>query len=336
MPRCSKKYGFFIPLALMLLQYNVMVAVPVSKAAVMTADSLPVPGLIIQLFSDPIVSSDSTSVIPFTRAGNLILVSGRADSTVGNFILDTGAPNLVLNLTYFRSYPAITSSDTENSGISGSVSGRIQVHIDQFAFGNIRYHKVEADLANLGQIENSKGVKILGLLGIQLFRQFEMIIDYEKNLQYLHLIKKKEAKTYKSEMLADTSAYSDLPIDIIDNKIITKIEVAGKKLRFIIDCGAEANLLDSRLPNSVFDNVEIGRKVLLRGAHDKKTEALYGSLNNMKIGNSNISSLPVVITNLEKSCLSYISCTDGILGFDFLSMHKIGFNFVKRRMYIWK
>ena len=195
---------------------------------------------------------------------------------------------------------------------------------------------MEADLANLGQIENSKGVKILGLLGIQLFRQIERIIGYDKSMLYLHLIKKKESKTYKSDMLEDTSAYSELPIEIVDNKIITKLEVAGKKLRFIIDCGAETNLLDSRLPNSVFDNVEIGRKVLLRGAHDKKTEALYGNLNNMKIGNTSISSLPVVITNLEKSCLSYISCTDGILGFDFLSMHKIGFNFVKRRMYIWK
>ncbi len=319
-----------------MLQYNISHAIPVAETGATPVDSLPVPGFDIQLFFDPIVSSDSTSVIPFTRAGNLILVPGRADSTVGNFILDTGAPNLVLNLTYFRSYPAITSSDTENSGISGSVSGRIQVHINQFAFGNIRYHKVEADLANLGQIENSKGVKILGLLGLQLFRQFEMIIDYEKNLLYLHLVKKKEAKTYKSDMLQDTSAYSELPIDIIENKIITKLEIAGKKLRFIIDCGAETNLLDSRLPNSVFDNVEIGRKVILRGAHDKKTEAFYGNLSNMKIGNTSIASLPVVITNLEKSCLSYVSCTDGILGFDFLSMHKIGFNFVKRRMYIWK
>ena len=299
-------------------------------------DSLLPPKLAVHLFSDPIVSSDSTSVIPFTRAGNLILIQARADSIVGNFILDTGAPNLVLNMTYFRSYAAITSSDQEQTGLSGSASSRVQVHIDEFSFGNIRYNRVDADLTNLGQIENSKGVKILGLLGLQLFRQFELIIDYEKSLIYLHLISKKETKTYKSELLNDTSAYSIVPFEIRDNKIITKLEIAGKKLRFIIDCGAETNLLDSRLPDNIFENVEIGRRVILRGADDKKTEALYGNLNNMMIGNQQISSLPILITNLQKSCLSYISCTDGILGFDFLSLHKIGFNFVKRKMYIWK
>jgi hypothetical protein len=35
-------------------------------------------------------------------------------------------------------------------------------------------------------------------------------------------------------------------------------------------------------------------------------------------------------------CDSYNNCLDGMLGFDFLSLHKIGFNFVNRKMYIWK
>jgi len=46
--------------------------------------------------------------------------------------------------------------------------------------------------------------------------------------------------------------------------------------------------------------------------------------------------MPFIITNLEKTCLADASCIDGILGFDFLSLHKIGFNFVKNKMYIWK
>lgn len=290
-----------------------------------------------RFFPDPIITTDSSScIIPFTRAGNLILIAARVDSVMGNFILDTGAPNLVLNITYFRDYPVTASSDQEQSGISGSASPRLQTEINQLTLGPVKYKKVEADLINLGHIENNKGVKILGLLGLQLFRQFEMIIDYEKSVILLHLISKKESKTYQHELLSDTSLYSTVPFDITDNKIITKLEIAGKKLRFIIDCGAETNLLDSRLPDKIFENVIIGRRVKLTGANDKKIEALYGDLNNMKIGNQDIGTLPVLITNLEKSCLSYISCTDGILGFDFLSLHKIGFNFVNRKMYIWK
>src|SRR6185369_8472349 len=107
----------------------------------------------------------------------------------------------------------------------------------------------------------------------------------------------------------------------------------GKRLRFIIDTGAESNVLDSRLPNKIFDNVVISRRVLLKGSGDKKVDALYGDMKEMRIGNQNYSMLPVLITNLEKMCYSYDTCLDGILGFDFLSLHKIGFNFVTNKMY---
>ncbi|MBK6379609.1 MAG: retropepsin-like domain-containing protein [Chitinophagaceae bacterium] len=121
-----------------------------------------------------------------------------------------------------------------------------------------------------------------------------------------------------------------------NNKIVTRTIIAGKKLRLIIDTGAESNMLDSRLPNKVFENVEVLRRIKLTGAGDKKVEALYGNLNNLSIGDQNTGSLPVIITNLEKTCLVDNECFDGILGFDFLSLHKIGFNFVNNKMFIWK
>lgn len=296
------------------------------------------PGKInLALFPDPIVTSDSVScTIPFSRAGNLILIKAKADTIEGNFILDTGAPHLVLNITYFRDYPATAITDVEQGGVTGTEQGAFKTTVSKLSFGTINYSNTEADLLNLGHIENSKGVKILGLLGMQLFKQFEMIIDYENNLIHLHLINKKEEKTYQSELLKDAATYNTLPITIIEDKIIANTELAGKKLRLLIDCGAETNVLDSRLPNKILENVVISRRVMLNGSGTQKVEALYGDIKNLTIGGENIASLPVIITNLEKTCLSYISCIDGILGFDFLSLHKIGFNFVKRKMYIWK
>src|ERR1043165_8521915 len=72
--------------------------------------------------SHPFTKDDSSSVeIPFIRAGNLILIQAKADTLDGNFILDTGAPKLVLNTTYFREYPSISdhSSNEESGGITG-------------------------------------------------------------------------------------------------------------------------------------------------------------------------------------------------------------------------
>jgi hypothetical protein len=294
-------------------------------------------GASITIFSEAVATDSSTFIVPFNRAGNLILVKATADSTEGSFILDTGCPHLVLNLTYFRQYPTTYAQDEEKTGMTGSVSTTVvQTMIKNFRFGDMSYYRLEADLVNLGHIENSKGVKILGLLGMQLLRQFEMIIDFEKNLIYLHRVARKEASTYRHEMLKDDSLYHTVPIELTDDRIIVKSEMAGKKMKLIIDSGAESNILDSRLPDKVFENVSITGKVMLAGAGSTKVEALTGDVQHLKIGSQDIASLPVLITNLEKTCFSYGGCVDGVLGFDFLSLQKIGFNFVTRKMYIWK
>jgi Aspartyl protease len=285
--------------------------------------------------SDPVIRMDSPScVIPFIRAGNLILIKAKVDTVEGNFILDTGAPDLVLNMTYFRHYPS-RNTEGDEGGITGAVRGQQGTTVEKFSLGPIGYYHVEADRIDLGHIENNKGIKILGLLGMQLFTRFEMIIDYEKQVIYLHLIGNKEATVYRSDLLKDGTAYHEFPIDLTDYKIIVHTEMAGKKLLFLVDFGAESNVLDSRLSNKIFENVTVTRRVLLSGSGTKKVEALYGSLKNLKIGGRDLGELPVLITNLENMCSSYNHCLDGMLGFDFLSLHKIGFNFVRHKMYIW-
>lgn len=288
--------------------------------------------------ADPVVTSDSANcTIPFSRAGNLIIIKAKIDTIEGNFVLDTGAPNLILNMTYFRDYPAAHYSQDEPGGITGTVSSTFPANISNLSFGPVKYYKLEADRINLGHIEDSKGIKILGLLGLQLFKQFEMIIDYEKRLIYLHLITRKERGiACHSPLLKDTAAYSTCPVTIMENKLLTFGYMPGKKLTFVIDTGAETNVLDSRLPNKVFENISITRRIMLAGTGSKKIEALYGFMKVIKIGKQDLTTLPILVTNLEKMCDSYNRCIDGILGFDFLSLQKIGFNFVSGKMYIWK
>jgi len=240
----------------------------------------------------------------------------------------------VLNITYFRNYHSTPADD--RNGIAGGISSAVQTTVPDFSFGSKHFYQTAADLISLGHIEDAKKVKVLGLIGVAFFTRAEMIIDYEKSLIYLHFLPSKKADNYKTEMLKDSSAYSTVPIDIIENKIVAYTQLAGRKLKFIIDTGAESNVLDTRLPNKVFENVTITRRTSITGAGNKKIEALYGDIKNMKMGTQDIGSLPVIVTNLENACISSICCVDGMLGFDFLSLHKIGFNFVKHQMYIWK
>lgn len=287
--------------------------------------------------NDPVVITDSANCkIPFSRVGNLIIIRAKADTLEGNFIFDTGAPGLVLNLTYFRNYSTVDHNTDVQGGITGSVESGGHIEMDSFSFAPVRYFKLEADRINLGHIENSKGIKILGLLGMQLFKKFEIIIDYENSVIYMHLVTKKDGRNYKSELLKDTSQYVETAIDFIENKLITYAYSAGKKLSFVLDTGAESNLIDSRLPDKVLDGVTVSRRIFITGTGSARVEALSGSMNMIKIGDYDVNHLPVIVTNLEKLCYAYNRCLDGMLGFDFFSKQKIGFNFKKRKMYIWK
>ena len=295
----------------------------------------PVPGSLHVSF--PVAISDSSScILPFNKVGNLIVIKARVDTLEGNFILDTGAPYLVLNLTYFRDYPVTTISDGEQTSIAGGGALLTKTSIKELSFGALQFFRMEADLANLGNIENAKGIKVLGLLGVELFKQCEMVIDFEKSLIYLHRIRKKEAGSCVQDLLKDTALYRTFPIEFINNRIVIASEIAGKKIKFIIDCAAESNILDSRLPNNIFELVTINRRVKLTGPGDRKIDALYGSLSELKMGSRQINNLPVIVLNLEYTCFAEGNCGDGVLGFDFLSQQKIGFNFVTRKMYIWK
>lgn len=334
---CLRLHSTLLLLACILTSWKTM-AVPIADKNGWPDSSLQLnPFKPTDPISDPIVRSDTSScVIPFTRAGNLILIKAHIDTLVGNFILDTGAPNLILNITYFRDYATTQHHDELQTGSTGTEAAINRTLIKQFSLGTIHYSRVESDLINLGHLENSKGVKILGLIGVNLFKQCELIIDYEKSVIYLHHIKRKESATYKNEQLKDESTYNTIPFDLRDNKIITFSEMAGKKLRFVVDCGAETNLLDSRLPDKIFEQVEISGRTLLLGTGNKKVEAITGILKGLQIANQEIAPLPIIITNMEKTCFSLNGCADGVLGYEFLSLQKIGFNFVTRKMYIWK
>ncbi len=285
---------------------------------------------------DDLAEDSITFSMPFTRAGNLIIVRAKADTTEGNFILDTGCPGIVLNVTYFRDYPVTSNTNEEQTSITGSAGAAAKTEIKQFSLGKLTSQSVTADLNNLGNLENLKGIKIFGLVGISIFRKCELIIDYENNLLYIHRFGKKATDFYQDPSLKNTITYNTVPFEIKLDKIVIVSFIGDKKIRFMIDSGAETNLIDSRLPDKVFDNLEILKRVQLNGVGAKKVEAVYGNLTNLTVAGQPAGVMPFVVTNLEKTCLGDNSCIDGILGFDFLGLHKIGFNFVTNKMYIFK
>lgn len=276
---------------------------------------------------DPTANCDYQEIIiPLKRAGRLLLMEGEVDGKKGNFIFDTGAPYLVLNATYFRDYDL--RNELYASGITGGKTPVMVTKVEKLQVSKLWYGDVRADVAELGHIENARGIQILGLLGLNLFKSFIMEIDLSKG--YLKLIKcDKNGET----SLSDHTQY-DLIHDLsfYDNTIFIKCQVGGKNLRFGIDTGAEINAVSSMSNKKVLETIQITGRSKLMGTGSESVEILYGSMKELFIGDISLQNMQTVITQLEDMGEAYGVSIDGMLGYEFFSRGKVILNIPKKEL----
>lgn len=278
---------------------------------------------------DPIANCESEEiVIPLKRAGKLLLIEGEVDGKKGNFIFDTGAPYLVLNATYFRDYDL--RSALYASGITGGQGAPMTTRVEKLQIKSLWYDDVNADVAELGHIENARGVQILGLMGLNLFKSFIIEIDLSKNILKLTRCNKKGETN-----VPDTAEYDLVhKLSIYNNTIFIKCEVAGKSLRFGFDTGAEINAISSFSSKKVLETIQITGRSNLVGTGSEKVEIYYGSMKELYLGELMIENMQTVITQLDDMSDAYGFAIDGMLGYELLSRGKVVINIPKNEMMI--
>lgn len=271
--------------------------------------------------------------IPIKRSQNLILLEGEIDGLTGNFILDTGAPYLVLNQTYFRDYLMI-KSEKEVAGINGGTQA-YQSRIKQLNLSGLQYEKISADIIDLSSIENSRQIKVLGLLGTQLFSRYAIFIDLQKNVLTVHLLDK------KGDLLSPNAYYENpylkMPFQYINHVIILNIGIANYRLNFAFDTAAETNVLNYKQPKAILKLLNPINRFNLTGIGGSEFEVLYARINEMQVDTRIFTGNRFLVTNLSKMGKAYGQNIDGMLGYDFYTRGAFAINFVKREfeMYMY-
>jgi len=266
--------------------------------------------------------------IPLKRVGNLFLIDATVDNQTGNLIFDTGAMGLVLNKTYYRDHIIVDSHPS--NGVTGAISNVSFINIDRIKFSELIFNNSRADLTDLGHIENRRNVKILGLLGLTLIKDFEIIIDVNNNQLQLFRIDKKGNRFNTSEK----SFQADItqPIQSTNNVIFLRGTISGKKLNFCMDTGSETNVISNRSSKEVLNSITITRRSSLQGSGSKKSEVFYGTMNNFVYNNKELTGMETIITNLDGLCEAYGVQIDGVLGFDFLEKGTVCINLYKKQL----
>lgn len=249
-----------------------------------------------------------TLILPIKRAGNLILVEATVDSVRGNFILDTGAPGLVLNTAYFRDKAIRKNRSTV--GIAGSSNEVYELQVNRLQISALYFEKMVVELTELNHIENNKNVKIIGLLGNALFADLEMEIDIRKNMLIITRYNKNKHPQSSPDVL--------LPLSITNYAMFISFKIAGKTVNTCFDTGAEMMVLDNSLSSKILNNVHLSKRLNLTGTGGQKIEVWSGLLNEMQVGNTTLENVPVLISSLQQLSEAYEQPVDGIIGFNIL------------------
>jgi hypothetical protein len=264
--------------------------------------------------------------------GRLIAVEARVDTQSGIFFLDTGASDLLLNENYFdgESFSATVS----NMGVGGQIGTLSTRRVDTLFWDGLEITSLEGHVVPLTHIEETKRTRVLGILGHEVFRDYEIVIDYGIRQLIVTRVDRKGNRL-------DPNAIFQVPIDSMDFKlighaIVLQAQVNGVKLRFALDTGAELNLLDAKVKRKVLDNFEILRRTTMMGAGQKEIEVLAGILYGVELDVEQKIGMRTLLTRMWKVNDAMGTNLDGIFGYEFLFDKRVLINYKKEKLYFFE
>lgn len=270
------------------------------------------------------------SILPFTLQGGLIIIQATINDSLGNFVLDTGAEGLVLNKKYFS---GTVDESRQYYGVNGRGEGLTSSAFNRLTAQSLEFNNVSADIIDLSAIEKSKSIRISGLLGFELLKDYEIMFNYrERYIAFSALDSRGEVvdpMPFMKEKADSLNFFLGHTIPVID------VEVNGVRKRFGIDSGAEINLLDLKRSKNIMSEFIPLRPIRMAGADNEDMEVLAGRLKRVSIlGKYRCAPMSTVLVNMQNLNKIYGVELDGILGYEFLAPWRFSINYKKQRLYL--
>lgn len=179
----------------------------------------------------------------FREVKKLVVVEAAVDGRSGYFILDTGIGALTLNESRCN-YEESIKKFNKVSDVNGKRGRAEGIQINSFEWGGVLGHDFHVPLVNMESLEQILEIELLGLIGYDVLRDLELLIDYDaKTLVQYRL---------SSEGRPLTSANLESPthlvaFDLEDHLPVLRAKVGDLSLRMGWDSAASINLMNKKL-----------------------------------------------------------------------------------------
>ncbi|RED43434.1 aspartyl protease [Winogradskyella eximia] len=287
------------------------------------------------IFTKAEIVNASTTRIPFKIVDQLIVVEVELLNIEGNFIIDTGSETLILNSVHFKTTTRFRQENKQASGVHGNIDNVREKLLDKLSIESLNLEQLNADVIDLSHIEKIKKIEVLGIIGYNVLKDFEIFID-------MHLNQITLSKTDKNGELLSKKVYAETIHDSINFKlknhtIVLDALIENHKVKFGLDTGAEYNQLNKKLDSEILDYFYPSKELGLTGASGKKTQVMAGKLYRVKLNDSiYFGPMKTVLTNLKKMNSAFNTNLDGVLGFEFFAQQRTIINYKKQKLYFIK
>ncbi len=276
--------------------------------------------------------NEHTTRIPFKLVDHLIVVEAEIHGQKGNFIIDTGSEAMILNKVHFDNLYKHQKKNNQSYGVLEAVDNPYEKQVKDFVLENFKLESLNSDVINLSHIENSKKIKLLGIIGFSVLKDYEVFVD-------LHLNQITLSKVDKLGNKLDIDVYLEEIVDSLsftlkNHTIILYGNVAGHPVKFGLDTAAEFNQINKNLNKEILKYFIPKKRLTLVGAGNKKIEVMAGKMHRVKLSETIFfGPMNTVLANLSRMNEAFGTNLDGVLGYEFFKNKRTIINYQKETLY---
>lgn len=259
--------------------------------------------------------------VPLEVKNGKLLIRAKVDGKEGFFILDTGAPSLIIN-----QLPVYSVSDNAFS-IDQSFAAE-PFEVSEFEWAGNQFYGVQGYAIDLSHLEQSLDVPILGMVGHAILQNYEVYIDFKAERLFLR----------KAEDVLAVAGLSNhtITMQVEQGLPIVEGQIGGQRVRLIVDLGTAGNVMDRDLVkrglNQHYTTTDLAK---LRGLDQKTSMVESGQIESFAVGGLEVGPQPFLLTDLSQLRDVTGINISGILGYDFFKEYRCIIDYKRNLLHLW-
>ncbi len=266
-------------------------------------------------------------ILPFRVSKGIIVVDAEINGIKGKFLFDSGAPDLILN-----SKDNLTQTANKLKGVNGEIKNSGSTKIDSFCLSGIKIMGGDIYTMDLSHLEKKLGLKFLGIIGYEVYKEYELRFNYFK--KELHLLKTDSAGTCIRTVAIPERLVGSSNFKLIQHIPVVESRIGNTTYKMGIDCGAAGNLLDEKYLETLIPYCKRVKNGALIGAENKSNKVKVAKIKRSIIGGANFKNTRTTFSNssLDQFNQGFGLGIDGLIGYPTLKQYISCINYKQKKI----